>query len=168
MNWEALGAAAEFVAAIGVIASLLYLAFETRNNTKTMRASLSNDVLTASAELNDVIMNNPELRKIASKGTNPSLPITEFDTEEKDAFIYFARAVVMRYEGIYLLHKQGLVEPDVWRTRCEIAGGLLRIPIWAEFWETEQKIGLYTPGFTNEINSSRARNLPSPISASNA
>ena len=38
MNWDATGAIAESLGAIGVILSVLYLAYEVRANTKTMRA----------------------------------------------------------------------------------------------------------------------------------
>ena len=37
MNWEAVGAAAELLGAIGVIASLLYLATQIRQSTRTAR-----------------------------------------------------------------------------------------------------------------------------------
>ena len=39
MNWDAIGAIAELLGAIGVIASLVYLATQIRQNTATVRAS---------------------------------------------------------------------------------------------------------------------------------
>lgn len=49
MNWDALSTIVEFVGAVAVVGSLLFLAFETRKNTKTARASLPKDSLTATA-----------------------------------------------------------------------------------------------------------------------
>jgi hypothetical protein len=39
VNWEALGAVANLLAAIGVIATLIYLAIQIRQNTKAVRSS---------------------------------------------------------------------------------------------------------------------------------
>ena len=165
MNWEALATCAEIVGAIGVIASLLFLGIETRKNTLTMRASLSNSVLTASAELNDVIMANPDLRQVASKATNPNLTVGDFNPPEKDAVIYLARATMMRYEGVYVLYKQGLVEKSVWESRQALAAGLVQIPIWREYWEIDRGIGLYTEEFVAAVNSAAAARFHPPLSA---
>ncbi len=37
MNWEALGAIAELIGGLGVIATLAYLAIQIRQNTRSMR-----------------------------------------------------------------------------------------------------------------------------------
>ena len=39
MNWDAIGAIAERLGAIGVVVSLLYLATQIRQNTKSVRAA---------------------------------------------------------------------------------------------------------------------------------
>ncbi len=39
MNWDAIGAIAELLGAVGVIASLVYLATQLRQNTRATRAS---------------------------------------------------------------------------------------------------------------------------------
>jgi hypothetical protein len=39
LNWEALGALAESVGAVGIIATLIYLAAEIRRNTRTVRSA---------------------------------------------------------------------------------------------------------------------------------
>jgi hypothetical protein len=46
MNWEAIGAAAELLGAIGVIASLLYLATQIRQGTQTARDAAFRDIFT--------------------------------------------------------------------------------------------------------------------------
>ena len=44
MNWDAIGAGAELLGAAGVIASLLYLALQIRQNTRTERARAFQDL----------------------------------------------------------------------------------------------------------------------------
>ena len=113
-----------------------------------------------------MLLADPELRRVTSKATDPSMSLDDFSLEEKDAVIYLGRALFMRFEGIYMLYKQGLVEPPVWESRRSIAAGLIQLPIWKEYWETEQKIGMFTKEFVAAMNSGVASEFPPPISAS--
>ena len=45
MNWEAIGAIAETLGAIGVIASLVYLAGQIRQNTRSIRGATYQDLI---------------------------------------------------------------------------------------------------------------------------
>ena len=45
MNWEALGAVGEFFGAIGVLASLVYLATQIRDNSRSLQAASLQSVL---------------------------------------------------------------------------------------------------------------------------
>jgi len=164
MNWDAISTIAESVGAVAVVGSLLFLALETRKNTKTARASLSNDSLTATAELNDVILADAELRRIVSKATNPNIALEEYSEDERDAVIYLARALFMRYEGLYMLYRQGLVELDLWEGRKALMSGLLQLPVWEEYWEQEQKNSIFTSRFTDTVNSAvAAKNIGTPL-----
>ena len=44
MNWDAIGAIAETLGAVGVIASLVYLATQIRQNTSTVRSSAASSL----------------------------------------------------------------------------------------------------------------------------
>ena len=58
MNWEAIGAIAESVGAIGVIVTLVYLASQLRSNTKAIEAQMSGDMssLRTSSELSNALL----------------------------------------------------------------------------------------------------------------
>ena len=80
MNWDAVGAVAELVGAVGVVASLLYLAVQVRasNRASTVEAKLESARL-----LNDFIdslIQNPELNALWLKGRKSleSLPPEEY------------------------------------------------------------------------------------------
>ncbi len=72
MNWDAIAAAAELLAAIGVMVSLFYLGLQTRKNTKEVARSNSRQTyadtatslrpLVESAELTDLIFRGQESR----------------------------------------------------------------------------------------------------------
>lgn len=61
MNWDALGAVAELLAAIGVIISLLYLAVQIRQNTQSVRANTFQDFTRESAETSRLALTNLEM-----------------------------------------------------------------------------------------------------------
>jgi hypothetical protein len=163
MNWEAISTVAEIAGAIGVVASLIFLAFETRMNTKTMRASLSNQVLTAVAELNDVVFADPELRRIVSKSSDPDFSLEDFDNEEREAVIFLARSLLKRIEGVLMLYRQGLVEVGVWESNQEMAAGLIQLPIWQQYWQGERNNRVYSQDFIETMESAVAVEFRTPL-----
>ena len=56
MNWEAIGAVGEVFGALGVIATLGYLAVQIRQNTKTVRTSTYQAVLDSSRSDTELIL----------------------------------------------------------------------------------------------------------------
>jgi hypothetical protein len=151
MTWDGLSTIAEMVGAAGVIASLIFLALETRRNTKTMRSSLSNDSLDSIAALNDMIFADPGLRRAVSKATDGNLVAGDFNEDEWDAIIYLGRAIFLRLEGTYTLYRQGLIEDDVWELKRAIASGMIKLPIWRRYWEQDQLNRIFSSSFITEI-----------------
>ncbi|MEQ8694011.1 MAG: hypothetical protein RIC85_01625 [Gammaproteobacteria bacterium] len=163
MNWEALGSLAELFGALGVIASLLFLAFETRKNTKTARASLTHQAIKEIADLNDFAVSNPRLRDLISKSMTPGVPISEFSDEEWKDILHFGRAMFMRIEGMHILYKQGLIEEELWNLRREFMAGLMKFPIWKRYWEQDELNGVYTAEFINLINTANVSGHRAPV-----
>ena len=61
MNWDAVGAIGEMVGAAAVVASLLYLAVQTRSNARSLRANAIWDAETIFGNANNLAASNPEL-----------------------------------------------------------------------------------------------------------
>jgi hypothetical protein len=70
MNWEALGAIAELRGAIGVIATLFYLASQIRQNTKSIRASTFQETMRDISSLADLTTQHPEVARAYLTGMN--------------------------------------------------------------------------------------------------
>jgi len=68
MNWEAIGAVGEILGAIGVIATLGYLAVQIRQNTKSNRQAAARSTLDTINRLNLVIVERPEIADLAVRG----------------------------------------------------------------------------------------------------
>jgi hypothetical protein len=68
MNWEAIGAIAEVLAATGVIASIVYLAIQIRDNTRTNRVTARQNTTKQFTDSIDLLMVHPDLSRVHDKG----------------------------------------------------------------------------------------------------
>ena len=115
MNWEALGAIAEFVAALGVIISFFYLATQIRQNTnqisqsvKSQQISASQAVMTSGHHARAQIMSEPALYLKGLRDPS-SLAI-----EERLVFNLQMQSIVMNFRELCLLHHWGTLDQSLW------------------------------------------------------
>ena len=112
MNWEAVQAVAELVAATGVILSLIYLSVQVRQNTQSIRTAAHQDLLTA---FNDVLSFPSE----SSHGARLYHHIVygtlgELSPEEQSAARLSLMQVARVFEQAFIQNRAGFLEPDVW------------------------------------------------------
>jgi hypothetical protein len=162
MNWDAISTIAEIVGAGGVILSLLFLGLETRKNTKTARASLTNNALTDMATFNDLLATNPETRKIIAKSMRPEIAASDISSEEWEVFIYLARGLLQRIEGMHNLYEEGLMSDQLWTSRLSFLAGILKFPIWQYYWDQEVQNEIYTPNFIAAVEQANAAATRTP------
>ena len=67
MNIEQLGSIGEFVAAIATVATLIYLAFQLRQNTRALKATAFQSVVSEMGKNVEPLMNNGEMAEIFLK-----------------------------------------------------------------------------------------------------
>jgi hypothetical protein len=65
MNWEAMGAIGEIVSAVGVIATLGYLALQVRQNSNVTRSATRQAISSVQADLGLRMAESPDLRAAA-------------------------------------------------------------------------------------------------------
>ena len=68
LNWEAIGAIGEVVGGVAVIATLLYLATQIRQNAQSVRNAASLSVNEGLAEINRRVSNDPEFADLWLRG----------------------------------------------------------------------------------------------------
>ena len=68
MNWDAIGALAELVGAIGVIASLAYLASQIRQNTNAMRGTAHESSVARNTQYALAIGSSPQVSDLLARG----------------------------------------------------------------------------------------------------
>ncbi len=105
MNWDAIGAIAELLGAVGVIASLVYLATQIRQsrsqmglNTTALRASSQQAVSENLIELLVRATSDPENLRVVSLGMTD---ITSLEGEDLMRFLIWAGGLLGGYENAH-------------------------------------------------------------------
>jgi len=125
MNWEALGAIGEIAGAIGVIVTLIYLATQIRQNTKTSKVTAVQAAVEGSARWNEMLAKDKELNQLFWRGmANPDA----LDLGEKRRFMSVLNIFVRRESFSFYLHKEGNMPDELWEARVRGISGILNQP----------------------------------------
>jgi hypothetical protein len=117
MNWDAIAAASEFVAAIAVVISLIYIALQVRSGASAFKTSLRDSTFHSLMEINYALAADESLAWVFQQGAS------DWDLlEERE----LARALQMMYsffkmfENMYLHYLEGLVEEKMWASNKQV------------------------------------------------
>jgi hypothetical protein len=109
MSLEDLGNIGEFVAAVAVVVSLIYLAIQIRQNTNSFRAATFQDIIReGNAFLRDLSV-HPELARIWRSGLES---LEALSSEESTRFHYLILGFYRRVENVYHQRRHRLVHED--------------------------------------------------------
>jgi len=111
MNWEALGATAELLGAIGVIATLVYLAVQIRQNSHQLRGTATTAVYEYQRTLTEMLSADPELYKIALRGNED---LSSLSAWEQQRFTIWAIHETGMWEMCHRLLKQGALDEELY------------------------------------------------------
>ena len=113
LNWEALGAIAEFVGSFAVIATIAYLIVQIRQNTKFAQIDAAhqlrggmNDVLRGITDSEDVV-------KIWERGLTDSAAL---ESHERIRFDLLILQMLRVAESLYLLFSDGYLSDESWES----------------------------------------------------
>jgi hypothetical protein len=120
-----LGSLGEFVAAIATLATLIYLAVQIRQNTRTVRTATYQSVADASIRVPELILANPHLERIYRLGRRD---LSQLSDEERPQFRLLVDQFMNVYETMFLQYERGTLDEDFWRARMSGLRGLLSQP----------------------------------------
>lgn len=150
MNWDAMSTAAEIVGAAGVVVTLIYLAIQTRDNVKVLRARAVWDAQVSFVEVNQTLGDGGAVSKLIYKSlSNPN----ELSTYEQYLAHRFTRGWFQRMEAQYALYKAGILDSEVWELRRGYARAILDSnPAFREAWEIDKNNSMFTRAFIDSID----------------
>jgi len=149
MSIAELGSLGEFVAAIAVLVSLVYLAFQVRQNTKQQRLSAYRDSFAAFSMIRTNIYSNPEFANLLTKATDPN---AVFNPPEVLRLESFFNEYVFCNVNLWRLYKEGLVEnsDEALEQTLFSVTQLLSSPVAKNWWQEWKAI--YPKEFSDRID----------------
>jgi hypothetical protein len=109
MNWEAIGSIGEIVGGAAVILSLIYLAIQIRDNTRSQQAATYHSMVAAKNQVNLKISTSGFAPAVLLKG---SRDYQSLGLEDKHRFNLLMRAILGVCEDIYVQHSKGLADTE--------------------------------------------------------
>lgn len=152
MNWDAVAAIGEWVGAIAVVVSIVFLTLQVRSNTRAIRGRAAYDASTAWADVSQAIAfrGAPEGEPFADliAGVHEDgRPLSEMNSDEMLYLGQIWRSLTYRMEAHYWLAHHGLLEQSQWEIKARWLRGMIELPAAATWWEAERASGLYSPEF---------------------
>jgi hypothetical protein len=118
-----LAAWGEFIGGIAVVASLLYLAAQIRQNSRLLQVSATVATSTSEQFAASTVMNDPWLRHVWTIETAEFESLPEVDQTRLSAFV--ALQIATFYRNFYF-RKDGVVRDEVWKAQRRLIASVLR------------------------------------------
>ncbi len=155
MNWDAIGAIGELIGAAGVIATLGYLAFQIRQNTRQIaqhelasRAAAANASAQALRDSRRSVYENSEVTDIWLKGISNSDSLSESERYR------FRLMITNGIDGLWDVHSQTTVtglSPEIWKSQgIAIVERVIASPGGRRIWALVRDS--YTEEFRAEVD----------------
>jgi hypothetical protein len=138
-DWGAIG---EVVGAIGVIATLVYLAIQIRQSTAMARMAALQNIIKGGVEHNRGIADSESLARIITKGVDDPESLSN---DERLRFNANAITLYHHLDAAYQMYECGLLDAESWRGFAYEAAIWIRLPGIRDWFETDKH--RLSPGF---------------------
>ena len=148
---QLLGNYGEFVGAIAIVATLIYLAVQLKQNTATVKAAAYQGWVAANVEIN-TSLSNPAQSRILAAGNVDSTNLTP------DTFIAFAMvnlAIMQMAQSTDYLYRSGSIDRELWEAEMNRTAGVLAARGVREWWDAGGRTQL-TPRFAEFLESTQS------------
>jgi len=157
MNLEDLGNLGETLSGIAVVASLIYLIFEVRRNTRSVRTKSAWDGTNSLAELCETIAPYPQLAELVVRAYDPDTSPDDLTPAEFSQILFISRAVLFKYEAQWHMWAEGSLSDEMWQSRRLWAKAYISLPVPSRVWTIEKDSHQYHAGFIDSVESADLR-----------
>ncbi len=112
MNWDAVGAAAELIGAIGMVASLFYLGTQIRQNTRTVRTASYHALVTNLSNLASDVGRDAPTTELFVRGQSD---LQSLSATEQRQFGLLLQNLMRNFENIFYQFNEGMIDDVVWQ-----------------------------------------------------
>lgn len=145
MDLEALGNLGDFVGGIGVVATLIYLAVQVRQNTAALKTASRQAIVAGMREYNRLSFEPGAGAYFRGVADYPNLP-----AEENRLFAARMIDLLLFFQGAHALHEAGTLEDENYVPYLEFVAANLATPGGARYWQQTHEI--WTPGMVAALD----------------
>jgi hypothetical protein len=109
LNWEAIGSVGDAIGGVGVVLTLLYLAHQTRQNTRAVRAASFHQVADSLSDISKTVVEDPSLISLLTRVNTDADSLSAEDTARDG---YFLLLTLRRIESLFFHAEQGTIESE--------------------------------------------------------
>ena len=132
MNWDAVGAVAELLAAAGVIASLIFIGMQVRQNTRSVRAATYDSLVRSNGEWLNSLINDSELAASFEGAVGSWADVEE---SERPRVMYLLTQLFRHWENAFFQQRQGTLDAGLWATWERIILSYFHQPGIQAWWQ---------------------------------
>ncbi len=133
VNWDAVAAIADMIAAAGVVVTLAYLATQVRQGTAQSKRALHRATVNELGRTLQSLASSADLAGVYVRGLRDYDGLT---IEEKARFSAFMMHLFKLFEELYRVHMCGELDPVDWRSFETAIGNIASYPGVRSWWET--------------------------------
>ena len=144
MNWDAISAGAELIAAIGGVVAIFYLAVQIRVNTRAVRSASIDSWVSAISLGNDALASTDEFISTAHENYDELEPLQR---------IRFHRALAQNMnamEALYFHYSNGVVDKTFFDSKFKSIESIFRSPGVLRWW-SEKGVNILDPRFVQLV-----------------
>lgn len=134
MNWDAIGAISEILAAIAVVITLIYLAKQIRQNSQAVEISALRDTTEQWNRWSEVLATSSELADIVARGNKSYRNLPEVEALRYGAYLQMFFDCTESSRALVLEHQ---VQKDI-EVLEKIVARRIILPGFAEWWSENQ------------------------------
>lgn len=149
MDWEATGALAEVVGAIGVIVSLIYLAIQIRQNTRSQKMQNYQELVMSVANFAESLGRDASSSRIFWKGLSQPEAITSGEAGQLSLLLI---SFFRKYENVFQHNRQNFLTEEDWEEWSHNMRRLFWLPGVQQWWPAWRDA--YHPDFREFLESS--------------
>ena len=130
MTIDQLGSIGEFVAAIAMLVTLAYIAFQIRQNTALARAQSTREISNLYS-INHTLAAHPDWIDIIRRGHHNFSALSK---DEQACFHHITAPLLNQFEAAFRMHRQGLIDEDLYQSWRSIILSILSTPGARQWW----------------------------------
>jgi len=149
-NFESLGNLGDFIGGIAVVATLVYLAVQVRQNTAALRTARRQAIVAGMREHVRLALEPGGDSFFRAMETFPDVSLEEhryFTTRMNDLLLFF--------QGAHALHEAGTLEDETYEAYLDHVAASFATPGGAHYWRQVREI--YTPRMATALDERLAR-----------